>query len=109
MPFARVPGGRSLARVRRYERFHDYVVDVPERDDEPYFSASSLLTVSAVGHVGDDSDHALARGALARVAHDQKLHYRIVYVPEKEEQFCKSVLANHRLICAAHFVPVWMM
>ena len=34
----------------------------------------------AVGHVGDDADHALAGGALARVARDQQLHSRVVYV-----------------------------
>ena len=40
--------------------------------------------MSAVGHVGDHADDALAGGALAGVARDQQLHNRIVYVPEKE-------------------------
>ena len=40
--------------------------------------------MSAVRHVGDHADDALAGGALAGVARDQQLHNRIVYVPEKE-------------------------
>ena len=47
---------------------------------------SLKLTVSAVGHVGDHADDALAGGALASVARDQQLHNRIVYVPEREWQ-----------------------
>ena len=47
--------------------------------------------MSAVGHVGDHADDALAGGALAGVARDQQLHNRIVYVPERKGQMVREL------------------
>ena len=86
--------------------------------------------MSAVGHVWDHADDALAGGALAGVARDQQLHYRIVYVPERKWQMvseldlmlmscihdqitniCKKFHNSKEIIAQKHphFVPVWMM
>ena len=86
--------------------------------------------MSAVGHVGDHADDALAGGALASVTRDQQLHYRIVYVPERKWQmvseldlmliscihdqirtYTRSSLTHKKYISQKHphFVPVWMM
>ena len=46
--------------------------------------------MSAVGHVGDHADDALAGGALAGVTRDQQLHNRIVYVPERKKRTCNQ-------------------
>ena len=43
-----------------------------------------VLTVTTVGHVGDDPDDLLAGGRLARVAHDQQLHDAVIDGPGKK-------------------------
>ena len=56
-----------------------------------------VLTVTTVGHVGDDPDDLLAGGRLARVAHDQQLHDAVIDGPGKKGLVSKSKKSCYRI------------